>query len=148
MTYRERLLVPVWWWCFGAFMVFGMVLAVWAWWGTSWGIATAVGFGAALVALLALIGSARVVVDERGIEAGGARLEWAWAGEVTPLDASETQRALGVDADPSAYLLTRPYIRTAVRIDVDDAADPHPYWLVSTRHPDAVVAAVAGRESR
>ena len=63
-------------------------------------------------------------------------------GQTRALDGQTTARMLTRDADPRAYLLTRPYIKTAVRIDVADGADPHPYWLVSTRRPGELVAAI------
>ena len=52
-----------------------------------------------------------------------------------PLDAEETRRVHGVDADARAFLLTRPYLKRSVQVPVHDPADPTPYWLVSTRHP-------------
>ena len=45
----------------------------------------------------------------------------------------------GVDADARAYLLLRPYLKRAVRVEIADPADPAPYWLVSTAHADALV---------
>ena len=86
-------------------------------------------------------GWVRISVDDHEIRAGPARLEWPWVGTVTALDEEETKAALSVAADPRAYLVTRPYIATAVRIEVNDPADPHPYWLVSSRNPDDFVAA-------
>ena len=55
-------------------------------------------------------------------------------------------RAAGVDADARAYLLLRPYLKRAVKVEITDPADPAPYWLVSTRHADALVRAL-GQES-
>ena len=68
-------------------------------------------------------------------------------GDVVPLDAGGTRRLAGRDADARAYLLLRPYLQRAVRIGIDDPADPTPYWLVSTRRPDRLAAALrrAGR---
>jgi len=51
------------------------------------------------------------------------------------------------DADARAYLLIRPYLRQAVRIDVEDPADPTPYWLVGTRHADRLAAALTPARS-
>ena len=48
----------------------------------------------------------------------------------------------GLEADARAYLLLRPYLKRAVRINVRDDRDPAPYWLVSTRDPDRLAAAV------
>ena len=62
---------------------------------------------------------------------------------MAPLDADATRRAAGVDADARAFLLLRPYLKRSVRVEITDPADPAPYWLVSTRHPDEL----AGRPS-
>ena len=53
----------------------------------------------------------------------------------TALDAEETRRVAGPDADARAYLLLRPYLKRAVRVEITDPADPAPYWLVSTAPP-------------
>ena len=39
-----------------------------------------------------------------------------------------------------AYLLLRPYVGRAVRVEVVDPHDPTPYWVVASRHPDALAA--------
>jgi hypothetical protein len=48
----------------------------------------------------------------------------------------------GPEADARAYLLLRPYLKRTVRVTVRDDRDPAPYWLVSSRHPEALAAAV------
>ena len=57
-----------------------------------------------------------------------------------PSTPRQTRRVAGVDADARAYLLLRPYLKRAVRVEITDPADPAPYWLVSTRHPDELAA--------
>ena len=59
-----------------------------------------------------------------------------------PLDAAASHRVAGVDADARAYLLLRPYVKRSVQVPVQDPADPAPYWLVSTRRPDRLAAAL------
>jgi hypothetical protein len=133
--YRERLHVPVRWWAVLLLLLFSLWLAVavstpplvmWA----ATVLATTIGAG-----LLVSYGSARLEVTPQALRAGRARLEWACCGPATALDAEETRRLHGVDADPRAYLLVRPYIPAAVRVEVDDPADPTPYWMLSTREP-------------
>ena len=63
-------------------------------------------------------------------------------GAVAALDAEETRRVAGPEADARAYLLLRPYLKRAVRVEITDPADPAPYWLVSSRHPDELARAV------
>jgi hypothetical protein len=40
-------------------------------------------------------------------------------------------------------MLLRSYVRTAVRIEVVDPQDPHPYLYLSSRHPEQLAAALA-----
>ena len=55
-----------------------------------------------------------------------------------------TRRVHGVDADARAFLVTRPYISRAVKVTIEDPADPTPYWLISSRHPRQLTAALHG----
>jgi hypothetical protein len=101
-----------------------------------------------LAALLVLglfsYGSARVEVRAGDLVAGRARIGVHHLGRAEPLDAAATRLAMGRDADVRAYLVVRPYLKRAVRVPVTDPADPTPYWLVCTRHPEALAAALNG----
>jgi hypothetical protein len=140
--YRERLFAPPRWWLIAAAMVasLGIAYAV----ATPWWVALGVTAVATAVAVLGLIayGSAVVSVDAEGVRAGRAVLPLSACGAVTVLSASQFHDLRGPGADARAYLLLRPYVATAVRIDVTDTADPTPYWLVCTRHPERMDAAI------
>ena len=136
--YRERLYVPVRWWGLLLLFLFGLWLAVVV--STPAPVMLAVtllgtGLG---VGLLLGYGAARVEVTDLTLAAGRARLEWECCGPATALTAEDARRLHGVDADPRAYLLVRPYVTTAVRVDVRDPADPTPYWLLSSRRPEGL----------
>lgn len=141
VSYRERLIVPVWWWLFGAFVVVSLIVAVWAYMGEAWAIGMAIVASLAAGALLIGWGSAVVSVDSEGIRVGRANIDWVYVADVVPLDRQATQNQLGVASDPRGWFFTRPYIATAIRVDLDDPADPHPFWLVSTRQPNNLVDA-------
>jgi len=72
----------------------------------------------------------------------GYRLESRYIAAAEPYEGEAAREALGPAADPRAFLFTRPFITDVVRIDLDDLADPHPYWLVSTRRPKDLAAAL------
>jgi DUF3093 family protein len=143
-AYDERLGVPLRWWVQGTMMVASLWLALVVAipgalaWACS-GVALAL-----LAALLVSYGGARVSVEDGWLRAGRARIEGAHVGEVAALDPEETRRVAGPQADARAYLLLRPYLRRAVRVEITDPADPAPYWLLSTRHPDELATAVRG----
>ena len=142
MDYAERLTVPLRWWAQGTMLVASIWLAVLA--ATpevvAWSV-TAVGL-AIMVALFVGYGRPQVGVEGDTLRAGRARIGLEHVGEVTALDSDGVRRQAGVDADARAYLLLRPYLKRGVRIDITDPADPAPYWLVSCRHPEALVTAV------
>ena len=149
MDYAERLTVPLRWWAQGTMFVATLWLAVLA--ATpevfAWSV-TAVAM-AVLVALFVGYGRPRVSVDGTTFRAGRAHIPLDLVGPVTALDADGLRRQAGVEADARAYLLLRPYLKRGVRVDIADPADPTPYWLVSSRRPDALASALeAGRAHR
>lgn len=146
MTYRERLAVPAGWWVVGMFFALTFVTAVGFYsgpWVAVWaGVLTA----AAVAAALVWYGRLLVVVDEVGLHAGRAVLEWPYLGEVVVHDRAATRRRLGPDANPAAWLLVRGFVPGSVEVAVADRSDPHPYWLVSSRRAAQLAAAIG--ESR
>lgn len=144
-AYSERLTVPLRWWVQATmflatvWLAFIVALPSWIAWAAS---------GVLLLATYALflwVGAARVAVLDGVLHAGTAHIPLDLLGPAEPLDPEETRRTLGVDADARAYLLTRPYLKRAVKVAIHDAADPTPYWLLSTRHPQQLTAALAAR---
>lgn len=141
MTYTERLRPPVLWWLVASLVAATFVIAV-AVFLPGWIVLLSL-----CVAVLVVVGmmwafTASVRVDGAGVAAGRARLDWPYVGEVTALTKDEVRHRLGAGADPRAYVVYRPFVDEAVEIVVDDPADPHPYWLVSTRDAAAVLAVV------
>ncbi|MGY2703867.1 MULTISPECIES: DUF3093 domain-containing protein [unclassified Nocardioides] len=141
-AYAERLGVPLRWWVQGTMLVATLWLAVVvalpavaAWVVTLVALAT-------MAFLFSMIGAARVVVADGRFRAGRAHIGAEHLGAVTALDAEETRRTAGVEADARAYLLLRPYLHRAVKVEITDPADPAPYWLVSTRHPEDLARAL------
>jgi hypothetical protein len=114
-------------------------------------LGTAVGVGTFVVAACALAAvlvrsSARVSVeaaDGGSFTAGPARLPLGVVGEVEPLDAGQMRHARGRGLDARAYLCLRGWVATGVRVYLRDPMDPAPYWLVSSRRPAALAAALS-----
>jgi hypothetical protein len=95
-----------------------------------------------MIGILLGYGSARVEVSDGWLQAGRARISGEFVGEVEPLDSVETRRLAGRDADVRAYLLLRPYLKRSVKVTLHDRRDPTPYWLVNTRDPAHLAAAI------
>jgi hypothetical protein len=142
-AYAERLGVPLRWWVQGTMLVATLWLAVVvampavaAW------IVTAVALAVLALGLWSY-GAARISVADGTFRAGRAHIEARYVGTATSLDAEETRRTAGAQADARAYLLLRPYLKRAVKVEITDPADPAPYWLVSTRRPEELARALA-----
>ena len=146
MLFRERLTVPVMWWVLACLFSLSVLIAVGAYLGPAWGVGTSL---ATLLVAAAIFGSASIVIriDEQEIRVGRASIEHAYIAACRALSAEETRRRTGIEADARAHLVVRPYIKTAVEITLDDPEDPVPYWLVSTRRPQQLAAAMQGAAS-
>lgn len=141
MLYRERLTVPIAWWVLSGLFAFSMLLAFGFYLGPVWGVGTAVASFAIMAAVFAAA-AVGVTVDREALQVGRARIELRYLAGAQALDAAATRRRRGPAADARAFLVLRPYLATACEVTLDDAADPAPYWLVSTRRPRALAAAL------
>ncbi|SDE37497.1 DUF3093 domain-containing protein [Auraticoccus monumenti] len=141
MTHRERLTVPVSWVLLGAVVVGSLTLTC---------LFATPPLVALLVTLVATAGtvavlvsqSAPVVADADGLRAGRSRIGWEWVAGARVLSPEEVQDRVRGRADVRCWRLLRPYLDQVVRIELADPADPHPAWLVASRHPEALAAAV------
>lgn len=145
-TYRE--------WLYPPFLVIVLVLALCALVGVAYGAAYGATLGWASGLLLGAIGlalllatSTRLRVDEHVVQAGRARIPLGALGEATPLD-REAMRQARSFADPRDYLVLRAWSsRQGVAIPVTDPRDPHPCWIVTSRHPRELARAINAARS-
>jgi Protein of unknown function (DUF3093) len=140
-SYRERLTPTGFGWfaaiCVGASL--GLVVLPLA--GVPGFVAGAIvgaGIGIAIMALT----SALVEITADSLQAGRARIGLADLGAVEVLDQTRMAELRGRGIDPRAYHCQRGWLPTGVKVDIRDAADPTPYWLISSRHPAALARAL------
>ena len=140
--YVERLRAPAWWWLVAAGLWASTAVAVWAylgvWWATLATGAVALGTGVLIVQQ-----SLTIRVDAGGLTAGRNLLEWPWAASVGALEESATSSYLRSSHHHDDFFAVRPYASTAVVVTLDDPADPHPHWVVSSGRPAELAAAIA-----
>jgi hypothetical protein len=140
--YSERLSVP--WWSWPLALGGAAVLAAEIGLGAP-GARTWVPY-AVLLPLAALglwwIGRIRVAVTGGELCVDDARLPVRFVADAIPLDQTGRRELLGVGADPLAFVVQRPWVSGAVQIVLDDPADPTPYWVVSSRRPQQLAAAL------
>ena len=99
------------------------------------------------LAVLGLVLSSRgsVRVADGVLHVPGARIPLDHLGGVRTLDAEGTRRVRGPLAQPRALVVTRGWLRSSVQVQVEDPEDDTPYWLIGTRNPDTLAAALRVR---
>lgn len=89
----------------------------------------------------------KVVRDSAGdteLWVGGAHLPTSVISRTAEVPRSAKSAALGRQLDPAAFVVHRAWVGPMVLVVLDDPDDPTPYWLISSRHPDRVLAAIRG----
>ena len=142
VRYSEMLRVPLRWWAVATMFHASVLLAFLV--ALSQPAAYLLTGALVLLTVVTFLGygGARVRVADGTLVAGRASMSVDLLGDPEVLDPEATRRAVGQEADARAYLLLRPYLGHSVRVRVLDPADPTPYWLVSTRHPRRLAAAL------
>jgi hypothetical protein len=146
-AYAERLTVPWWAW------PVGIALAAFA--------AAEIFLGAnpqcnwipyAILIPLVVVGLWRlggvvIRVDGTELHVDDAHIPVSFITEVNMLDAEAKRQLLGPLAAPHVFAIQRPWIKAAVRVVIDDPADPTPYWVISTRRPAQLAEAIIAARS-
>lgn len=88
------------------------------------------------------LGRIRIVVAGGELRVDDARLPLRFVADAIPLDVEGRREALGVGADPLAFVVQRPWVAGAVQVVLDDPADSTPFWVVSSREPSRLAEAV------
>jgi len=140
-THRERLWPTpgVWIGCSLVAAAVGLtVLAV-----VSPVVAAAVSLLAVTATVCALALTSPVVeVRDGELRAGRAHIPVEALGRVRVLDPERMDALRGRDADVRAYLCQRGWLKRGIAVEVTDPEDPVPYWLISSRRPERLAAAL------
>jgi len=144
-TYRERLTVAWWLWlpALGLAALLAAEVYLGAPGGATW-IPYLVLLPVTVVGLWWL-GRIRVAVTDDELLVDDARLPLRFVAGATVLDANAKRDLLGPHAEPYAFVIQRPWIGRAVQVRLNDPADPTPYWIISSRHPEELAQAISPR---
>lgn len=146
--YSERLGLP--WWAWPVGLALAGLLAAELWMGAT-GVRAWLPFVLLLPAAAAMLwwlGRIRVTVRAGELRVDDAHLPVRHVADAVPLDAAGRREVLGVGADPLAFVVQRPWVGGAVQVVLDDPDDPTPFWVVSSRRPVELAAAlVAARDA-
>jgi Protein of unknown function (DUF3093) len=138
--YRERLSTPLWWYPIAVavsiilaaeFHISGYALTDWIPFLTLPPLSVLVVWS---------LGRSRLTITREEISIRGAHVPLHYISGVVALDPKTLRRLIGREGDPQAFVSIRPWIGPGVQLQLDDPDDPTPYWVISTRRPDRVVA--------
>jgi hypothetical protein len=104
--------------------------------------------GVVVLITLLVLTTPRLEVRNGTLVAGRARVPLDVVDTIEVLDAEQMRQARGRGLDARAYLCIRGWLPAGARVVLADAADPTPYWVVSSRRPDALAAAVSAGIAR
>lgn len=150
VRYRERLWVP-WWWFAPAFGLAAIIayevnlgirsLPDWLPYAVLLPVAAAALFMLSRVDVR-VVSTSTVGGFDVELWVGAAHLPVSVIDRSAEVPRSAKSAALGRQLDPAAYVVHRAWVPGMVLVVLDDPEDPTPYWLVSCRHPDRVLAAL------
>jgi hypothetical protein len=95
-----------------------------------------------LVIALLILGAPTVAVQDGELRAGRAHIGAEFLGEPQVHTGDDARHARGAGLDPRAWHLLRGGIDGVVVIPVTDEDDPTTAWVISSRTPDRLAAAV------
>jgi len=159
VSYDERLYSPWWWYPagLGVAVLLGaeFALAFTAWWAWLPTIALVV------ICLLVVwrISAGRVTVTPNALTAGDRTIDLGVIQSAIGLTSGELRRLVGRHSDPRAFTFIRSWVGPGVQFVLapsnsapsnsapsnsapNDSRDDVPYWVVSTRHPERLLAAL------
>ncbi|WP_120005335.1 DUF3093 domain-containing protein [Nesterenkonia muleiensis] len=144
VRYAERLW-PAWWIWLSVVIIGSSFSTIFFPIGVTYGvIALIVGAVLAVVALMAI--TPRVEVTDQWLRAGRAQIEREHLGHVVAHRGAAAREQLGPGFDARSYQCVRGWISPVLTAEITDPRDATPYWLISTRHPERLLAALGSQE--
>lgn len=145
-SHRERL-VPPWWLLLLLLLVFPASLLVFL----PLSIEVGIGVAAVLYSAIALalwLGAPTVEVRDGTLRAGRARIPVTDLGSAEALEGTAAKTAMRSAWNPADHHVISPWTKALVRVPVTDPADTTPAWIVSSRRPKALAAAIAAAQTQ
>lgn len=95
-----------------------------------------------LVALIFVALSPVIEVRDGKLRAGRATIAVGFVGEIEALGSDALRDIIGPGADARNYMVVRGWIHRGIKIEITDASDPTPFWIITSRKPIALAEAV------
>lgn len=93
----------------------------------------------AIVWALLAVGSPNIVLTTETLSVGKAQISRKFLGKATYVSALDSFAERGPKLNALAFLRLQSSVKTLVKVTIDDARDPAPYWLFSARSAAEIV---------
>jgi hypothetical protein len=130
--FREVIRPPFWLISFLYFMLFSLVLAIWAALGNTAAL-NAFAITLVLGAVIIHRGTSTIIVADGELRIKRAHIPLEFLGQSEVISKEDFSYARTRGADPAAYFATTFWISQGLKVEVTDKRDRTPYWLISTR---------------
>lgn len=147
VLYQEKQWVPWYWWIFGGLFVALTTAQLAHNRSAIWLFAPAIVLSALTVWALMTWSSTTVTVSEddqgiRWLSTSGAHLPHTVVARSLAVPATAKRNALGQQLDPAAFVVSHGWVPEMAMLVIDDPEDDTPYWLIGSKDPEALLAAV------
>ena len=94
------------------------------------------------ITIAVTVTSPRIQIADGKLRVGEASIGLEYLGAASAFTGTHAIAERGPQLDARAWTRFRAWIGPVVRVEINDDADPTPYWLFSTRRPEQLVAAL------
>lgn len=138
--------MPLYWWFLAAFLVLLTSMQFYLNRNFWWFIIPLVVLSAVAAWVLLSWSSTVLTVEEdpdgtRWLSVKSANLPHTVVSRSLAVPSTAKRNAMGRQLDPAAFVVSHGWVPEMVMLVLDDPEDPTPYWLVSTRNPEALLEA-------
>ena len=139
MIFREVLRPPIWVLSFIYFLFLSIVLSVWAALDNRATLVTLVLSTIALI-WISISMTSEITFDGEVLRIDKANIDLKYLEKATVLGKNAMRLLRTRDADPAAYLAIKFWEPRGLRIELNDARDKTPYWLVTSKRGEEIAA--------
>ncbi len=138
--YRERLVPGPSFYLGSLFVPIALFLVVLAF-DSFWALFTMIA-SELLIVGLSVITATTIKVSKTSLIVGRAQVPKSFLGAVAVIETKEAFSERGPKLNPKAFVRFQVGIKGLLKIEIQDANDPTPYWLLSTRKPKQLAEAL------
>jgi hypothetical protein len=139
--FKEVIRPPFWLISFLYFMLFSLVIAIWAAFDNNAAI-NAFAIALVLGAVAIHLSTSTVIVEGGELRIQRAHIPVIYLGETEVITKKNFSYERTRGADPAAFFATKFWVSEGLKVKVTDERDVTPYWLISTKRAEELAQAL------